>query len=318
MFRSFLVTIFLITSVSAFSCPERGGFYIPKAWSKNKSYQLDLFMDGLDAEARISEFSFHNVFNRIVDRYRNTIESVRGTNLVARADWFNDEPNARAGINRDTGNAEIIVFGGLARHPKMSEDGLALVLCHEIGHLIGGYPRKRPNDPVFAAAEAQADYFSVTKCFRSVFGKDQNENFLGDLLFETESSADNLCSIVYSDTREYYTCLRSIKAAEDLAEVLTAFVRDGRGDPTIKVPQINTPDQTVVKKHTLSYPSIQCRFDTLVQGSLCDKGNDFPYGINDDYEFGYCTRKEGYLLGSRPKCWFSPEAAEFDLLLSGL
>ena len=49
-----------------------------------------------------------------------------------------------AGTYRDIRNKQWIInlYGGLARHPLITEDAYALVICHEIGHHIGGAPKK--------------------------------------------------------------------------------------------------------------------------------------------------------------------------------
>jgi hypothetical protein len=33
------------------------------------------------------------------------------------------------------------MFGGLARHELVTDDGFMMVVCHETGHHLGGAPR---------------------------------------------------------------------------------------------------------------------------------------------------------------------------------
>jgi len=45
--------------------------------------------------------------------------------------------NAYASVDKQ-GQQFIHMFGGLARHPLMTEDAFLLVACHEFGHHYGG------------------------------------------------------------------------------------------------------------------------------------------------------------------------------------
>ncbi len=64
-------------------------------------------------------------------------------------------------------NAEIIkldrsivlsVWGGMMGHPFMTTDTFLLLLCHELGHVLGGPPLKSRNG--WSSTEGQADYYS--------------------------------------------------------------------------------------------------------------------------------------------------------------
>lgn len=56
----------------------------------------------------------------------------------------------------------ITVLGGMISHPRMNKNVLALLLCHELGHYLGGPPLKSRNG--WSSTEGQADYFSGEKC----------------------------------------------------------------------------------------------------------------------------------------------------------
>ncbi|MBX3032471.1 MAG: hypothetical protein KF865_01005 [Bdellovibrionaceae bacterium] len=62
----------------------------------------------------------------------------------------------------------VVLFGGLARHPLMTPEGLVLVACHEIGHHLGGFPRYK-NNTAWGSTEGQSDYFATAKCARRIF-----------------------------------------------------------------------------------------------------------------------------------------------------
>lgn len=92
--------------------------------------------------------------------------AARGARLRLRLRWENDAVDAKS--KRD-GNVYLIdVYGGLARHPAMTADALALLACHEIGHHFGGAPKMRTGRHRWGSTEGQADYFATLKCLRRV------------------------------------------------------------------------------------------------------------------------------------------------------
>ena len=62
----------------------------------------------------------------------------------------------------------VRVYGGLARHPRITRAGLALMLAHETGHHLGGAPRD-PDMP-WISWQGQADYWAANVGMRKVFG----------------------------------------------------------------------------------------------------------------------------------------------------
>lgn len=80
--------------------------------------------------------------------------------LVVVPNW--DDPRVNAVATR-TGNLwEIHVYGGLLQHPELTDDEVLLVLCHELGHHLGGAPLASRTG--WAASEGQADYWSGQNC----------------------------------------------------------------------------------------------------------------------------------------------------------
>jgi hypothetical protein len=77
------------------------------------------------------------------------------------------------------------VYGGLARHGEITPDGFALVLCHEIGHHLGGVPRYSGANG-WASNEGQSDYFAATKCLRRAWQSDQNEDLISRMGIPSE------------------------------------------------------------------------------------------------------------------------------------
>ena len=56
----------------------------------------------------------------------------------------------------------VNMYGGLARRPEITPDGFAMVLCHELGHHMGGFPFVSG----WAANEGQSDLFATLSCGR--------------------------------------------------------------------------------------------------------------------------------------------------------
>lgn len=84
--------------------------------------------------------------------------------LVVRLDATN--PRVNADINKVEKAVVIQVMGGMINHPLMTPNTLLLLLCHEIGHFLGGSPLKSRNG--WSATEGQADYFSSFRCVRDL------------------------------------------------------------------------------------------------------------------------------------------------------
>lgn len=91
-------------------------------------------------------------------------ELPKQTSLVINLEALN--PRINAEITRQGENIVIDVMGGMLAHPEMKPDTLKLLLCHELGHLLGGPPLKSRNG--WSSTEGQADYFSAKICARNL------------------------------------------------------------------------------------------------------------------------------------------------------
>ena len=81
-------------------------------------------------------------------------------NLVITMEALN--PRVNAEIQKNDKEVTINVMGGMLAHPKMNPSTLKLLLCHEMGHLLGGAPLKSRNG--WSSTEGQADYYSTLAC----------------------------------------------------------------------------------------------------------------------------------------------------------
>ena len=99
------------------------------------------------------------VIERFLDRAEDVVEA-EGGKLVVIPEWNNPRVNALA--RRSEYIWEIHVYGGLLTHPDISEDEITLVLCHELGHHLGGAPTASRGG--WSSSEGQSDYWSGQFC----------------------------------------------------------------------------------------------------------------------------------------------------------
>lgn len=241
-------------------------------------------------------------FNKVLDTVQKIygpIVAEKGANLVIKRNWTDTTVNAYA--QQQGKNWIISMYGGLARHEAITQDGFALVACHEMAHHLGGAPKKSG----WATIEGQADYAANLKCLRRVFSDGASESF-------TRPRADDpiaaqTCDKAFSSQLDKNVCLRGIMAGKSV----TALFKQLGNEP--QDAQLDTPDPTVVTTMYTSHPETQCRLDTYFQGSQCVK----PVGENvsdTDLFAGTCNVKTGQTSGLRPRCWYKPPATEPQLL----
>lgn len=147
----------------------------------------------------------------------------------------------------------------------VDEDVFALILCHEMGHFLGGRPYvKVPQSPIVTvrvrnpfenlSVEGQADFYSTNICIKGYMN-------------ETGATEATIMAAVSNLMQVYLQVLQQ--------ELRTK----------VSLPKLETESQFVTDRildlpH--EYPSLQCRLDTLVAGL-----------------------KQSQVSLDRPKCWYS-------------
>lgn len=242
----------------------------------------------------ITEEKFNQVLDDVEKVYGPIIDAM-GKKLVVNRRWSDGTVNAYA--QQSGSNWMVSMFGGLARHETITEDAFALVACHEIGHHIGGAPKKSSwFGSAWASNEGQADYWGTMKCLRKYFEKDDNIQVVSKM--EIDPAASSKCKEVFSNAEDIAVCERSAMAGLSLGNLFRAL-----RNQSVPV-KFETPDNSRVSRTNDNHPDSQCRLDTYFNGALCDK---LPTeDVSDtDYAQGVCTL-ENYTLGVRPLCWFRP------------
>jgi hypothetical protein len=238
-------------------------------------------------------------FNRVIDEAETIYSSIfsqEGGKLVVERNW--DDGTVNAFAQRIGTNWKISMFGGLARHETITSDGFALVVCHELGHHIGGAPKKASAwSNSWASNEGQADYFATLKCLRRLWISDNNEAIVRKM--EVPKTLRDACNAQWLWSRDYNICIRGGMAGDSVAKLFAAL---RRGEPA----KFDTPDQRVVAKTDDNHPAHQCRLDTYFQGALCEV--DMNENVNQAEEVaGTCHGSLGHSVGLRPLCWFKPK-----------
>lgn len=239
-------------------------------------------------------------FNQIIDRVEavyKPIVKAKGGNLVVQRNWTDGTVNAYASRSGSTWN--VAMFGGLARHQLVTDDGFMMVVCHELGHHIGGAPKKGGWGSAWASNEGQSDYFATLKCMRAILEGDDNEAVVSSMTIDAEAAQK--CEAQYKSTNEIALCKRLAMGGKSLAMLLG----DLGGNSNVN---FNTPDTKVVRTTDHNHPQAQCRLDTYFQGALCDKA--LSEDVDDrDVTKGVCMQRDTK-IGTRPLCWYKPIAQE--------
>ncbi|MDD2805561.1 MAG: hypothetical protein PHV33_08405 [Elusimicrobiales bacterium] len=244
----------------------------------------------------ISEAQFNEVMDTIEKIYK-PIVAARGGQLVLKRLWTDATVNASA---QQSGKSYILnMYGGLARHETITQDGMALVACHELGHHLGGAPKTGGWNP-WASNEGQSDYFANLKCLRLVFSDKASKSFTA--LSEGDEVAGQGCEAMYSSDEDRAVCYRAAMAGKSVAYLFKALRNE-----TV-TPRYDTPSATVVTTMMSAHPPTQCRMDTYLAGSLCTQPVDSVLSETNPAA-GTCTRSAGFQAGFRPLCWYKPANA---------
>lgn len=245
-------------------------------------------------KSQITEKKFNAIMDRMEAIYAPII-CERGKTLEVIRKWEDGTVNAYA---QQTGDIwKVSMFGGLARHKAVTADGFALVVCHELGHHLGGAPKNKSWwGTSWASNEGQADWWGNAKCMRKYFEADDNIAIMANVV--VPELAITTCKKSFAG-EQLAMCKRGAMAGMSLANLF----KDLRRLP--KDLRFNTPDTTVVTKTYNGHPAPQCRLDTYFAGAVC--GVDAYTDVNDtDANIGTCNRTYGDEIGLRPLCWYKP------------
>jgi hypothetical protein len=246
----------------------------------------------------ISKAQFNEVLDVIEAVYRPLIER-RGSKFIVQRNWSDNTVDAKPSSSSSL--MGLTVYGGLARYRGMTQDGLALVACHELGHLLGGFPQGN----LGSANEGQADYFATAKCLRRVFAEPTSNSF--SRLSFVDPIAEKACAGVFKKSSARSICVRSAMAALSVSPMTTGWGNEP------EIPAFDTPDPYRTTVTDDRHMPKQCRLDTQFQGALCAKSVDEDFSDTNPGP-GACTQSQGFTVGLRARCWYYPPESEPDLV----
>lgn len=242
----------------------------------------DLHLEDQHFLSNLTEDDFDWVMGEISYLYAPIVAKM-GARLVIDGDWYDSTVNAYAYQN---GNTWVVqMFGGMARRPEVNIQAFALIVCHELGHHLAGFPAYSGS---WASSEGQSDYFSTMVCGRKFFST------IRDDVEYLNATAIRICKEAYDGSKRR-TCYHVLKGASGLSSLLSNMSGERSS--------FDTPSTSRVSRTNTSHPSAQCRLDTMVSGVLCQKewvDMVIPTRANQaDYN---CTIGDG----ARPRCWYAP------------
>jgi hypothetical protein len=240
------------------------------------------------------------MFNPNVSRF--------GGKLSIDGSWSNDKIVAQTA--KMFGTWRIQFSGGLARRPELTGDGMTLIICHEVGHLLGGFPfgAGNPLSGTDIANEGEADYFSTHVCAKKMWLSEAEKN--AEFRTKVNPVAQAKCDTVYASSLDQDLCYRTTVGVESVIATMAGLKNTAPG-------KFETPDPNVVPKTNDAHPDTQCRMDTTFQGAICSAYFDElvipgrsakagPASLEAETEASKnsCTLTSGFSNGLRPACWF--------------
>jgi hypothetical protein len=244
--------------------------------------------DDLQETYQISESDF-DLKIAAAEAFFGPIVAAHGARFVVVKRWEDATVNAYA--TRDGDKWEVDMFGGLARRPEITPDGFALVICHEVGHHLGGFPFY-PQQSWPAAVEGQSDYYSSLVCGRAMWKGEPEKNAEAAKVIPPYPKAK--CDAAWSEQADKDLCYRIMLAGKSLADLLSY----GKA-------KYDQPDKGQVPRTNPNHPQGQCRLDTYMAGALCGKAFDLSVIPQSEKEAAKqeCLKSKGE-VGARPACWF--------------
>jgi len=287
-FKQGLLAATLLISIPSIACtPDAREGFVPKN-------NLKIFANQKSING-ITEEQFNDVITKVETIYAPIISGMGATLQIERK-W--EDPTVNAYAQQMGKTWKVSMFGGLARHETITYDAMALVVCHEIGHHIGGAPRKiSPWSSPWASNEGQADYFATLKCLRRTWINDNNAEIVKTL--NAPKMVTDLCKKTYkSDKVDQALCVRTSMAGKSVSDLFSSLSK-------LPETKFDTPDSKVVSSTDDNHPKAQCRLDTYYQGSLCDIAFTDDVSQKDEV-LATCHPSKGDKIGMRPLCWFKP------------
>jgi hypothetical protein len=204
-----------------------------------------------------------------------------------------------ASADHDENELRVTINSGLLDSDRLTPDSLRMIVCHELGHLFGGAPRR--NVPVewdgpmaqdglsLLSSEGQADYYAAVVCFKKFISLPQSPSERPTDITRAGPVFKNKCLSSTSTPLEYNNCLRAGLAAIDFLNLVRDF-------PISCEKHDSSHAKTLIRDF---YPERQCRLDTMINGTLCQRETPFVLNFHNP-DLNDC----GTHSTKRPACWY--------------
>ena len=207
---------------------------------------------------------------KFLEVYGPMVEAQRQVKLNLALDKENT--TTPAGVSLYADHAQIEIGSDFHRDPAMTPDAYLAMLCHEVGHVLGGKPYSENSlnsspqwvSKIPSSSEGQSDYFSSLACMKKVFA-DSTPGTVTD--FAVTPRVKGLCISQYPKILDQNICQRSVKSGFELMHFIASIYERFNSNGDIPTLAMDKPEERGLSWGRL-YPSIQCRFDTILAGAL--------------------------------------------------
>ena len=203
--------------------------------------------DSLAQNSNVTQEAFNRIIDKALSHYEPIVDKHWGY-LQIRRYWSSSLVSATA--QQDDDDWIVNMYGGLARRPEITEDSFTMVLCHELGHHLGGFPFVS----LWAANEGQSDYFASQVCLKAFWKDDRQVN--SSFEEKVDPYVKKKCDQAYVLEAEKHLCYRISVAGESLAHLLSVIEKSNK-------PSYDQPDPTIRDITYNLHPNAQCRLDTF-------------------------------------------------------
>ncbi|WP_374075528.1 hypothetical protein [Bdellovibrio bacteriovorus] len=200
----------------------------------------------------LTMIDYASVIGKFITQNYTRVLQQTGLPLTIPFEW--ESPYFAAFAKKNSDSMQISIWGGMARAPGATPGALAAVLCHELGHILGGEPLQTIPGADWASAEGQSDFFAASQCLPDLLKK------YPDLITNIDPQVEKLCG-------ENRDCARTMQAGLEMMRLLQKYSYRDYVPVSLEVSE--KPAADLIRN---SYPSDQCRMDTYVQGALCQLG----------------------------------------------
>lgn len=216
----FLTSLVLGNAYAAVVCPKDASYFC--------------ITPDMAPDTQIKLVDFYNVPAKILTLFGDSLKNTQAQ-VQLDAQW--ESPYFGAGIAYYDNYFYLRIFGGTTRVEGMTMDAYAALVCHELGHIIGGAPYQTIQGAEWSSSEGQADFFAASVCLPKYF-------------LSQNVSAVNIKARVEKAGYELLSALGPYGSQKELPLERHAHFK------------YQTPE-TLINL----YPSLQCRYETFRNNS---------------------------------------------------